>query len=97
MEGGASVRAAVKTVEIPKSTLHDHVSSKHMQIGAGAPTVFSPTEEQEIVFTCQVLAEVGFGMTRELVEAVVSDYVVKITLTLHSSMESQGRIGGVGS
>ena len=75
VERGASVRAAVKTFEIPKSTLHDHVSSKHMQIGAGAPTVFSPREEQEIVLTCQVLAEVGFGMTRELVEAVVSDYV----------------------
>ena len=29
----------------------------------------------EIVFTCQVLAEMGFGITRKLLEMVVADYV----------------------
>ena len=32
-------------------------------------------DEQEIVLTCQVLAEMGFGVTRKLVEVVVADYV----------------------
>ena len=74
-QGSGSVCVAAKEFAIPKSTLHDHVSGKHLQTGAGAPTVLSPREEQEIVLTCQVLAEMGFGMTRELVQAIVSDYV----------------------
>ena len=33
------------------------------------------TEEREIVTTCQVLQELGFGLTREIVSEVISDFL----------------------
>ena len=32
--------AKLKEFAIPTNTLNDHVSGKHMQIGAGGPTVY---------------------------------------------------------
>ena len=64
-----------KSFGIPKSTLHDHVRGKYTGIGAGGPTALKSKDEQEIVITCQVLAEMGFGMTKQLVETVVTDYI----------------------
>ena len=72
---GMSVRAAAKMFNIPHSTLQDHVTGKSSKVGAGAPTVLSYSEEQEIVITCQVLSEMGFGITRELIAVVISDYI----------------------
>lgn len=43
-----SVRAAAKIFNIPHSTLEDHVTGKSSKVGAGAPTVLSFSEEQEI-------------------------------------------------
>ena len=44
-------------------------------IGAGGPTVLQLKDEQEIVASCQTLAEMGFGMTKQLVENIVKDYI----------------------
>ena len=66
------VSEAAKSFGIPKSTLHDHVKGKYTGIGAGGPTALKSKDEQEIVITCQVLAEMGFGMTKQLVETVVT-------------------------
>ena len=66
---------AAKLFKIPSSTLHDHLKGKHAAIGAGGPTTLSLKDEQEIVVTCQVLAEMGFGITKEIVETVVADYI----------------------
>ena len=41
----------------------------------GRPTVLSKEEENEIVITCQVLQEMGFGMTREMVATVIMEYI----------------------
>lgn len=42
----------------------------------GRPTVLSQQEEEkEIVITCQVLQEMGFGMTREMVATVIKEYI----------------------
>ena len=38
-------------------------------------TVLQQSDEQEIVLTCQVLADMVFGATRKLVETVVADYI----------------------
>ena len=54
------------------STLHDHVKGKYTEIGAGGPTALKSKDEQEIVITCQVLAEMGFRTTKQLVETVVT-------------------------
>ena len=45
------------------------------KVGAGRPTVLTVTEEREIVTTCQVLQELGFGLTRETVSNVISDFI----------------------
>ena len=47
------------------------------RIGSGAPTVPQQSDEQQIVLTCQVLADMGFGATRKLLETVVADYIRK--------------------
>ena len=62
--GELSLRATAVTYKIPKGTLSDHVrgtSSKHY---GGGPTVLTVDEEREIVITCQVLAEMGFPLTK---------------------------------
>ena len=72
---GVSLRGVSKKYNIPVTTLHDHLHGKSKRVGAGAPTVLSPREEQEIVLSCQVLTEMGFGLTKELVEVIVVDYI----------------------
>ena len=67
--------AAAAEFCVPKSTLYGQTSGMHKRVGSGAPTVLSHHDEQEMVLTCQVPAEMGFGVTRKLVEVVVADYV----------------------
>ena len=54
---------------------YGQTSGKYKRLGSGAPTVLQYHDEQEIVLSCQVLAEMGFGVTRKLVGVVVTDYV----------------------
>ena len=75
VQDGSSVNAAAKDFGVPKSTLHDHVSGKYKRIGSGGRTVLALQDEQEIVLSCQALAEMGFGITRSLVETVIADYI----------------------
>lgn len=41
----------------------------------GRPTILTGDEEHEIVVTCQVFQEIGFGLTRDMVENVVMQYL----------------------
>ena len=70
-----SMRAAAHKYGVPPSTLHDHLKSKSMKAGAGGPTVLTAAEEREVALTCLALADMGFGLTRELVGVVLSDYL----------------------
>ena len=45
--------------------------------GAGKPTILTQDKEQEIVYCCQVLQELGFGLTKQNVAAIVSEYIAK--------------------
>lgn len=63
------------TYGIPKSTLSDHVRSVSSKRYGGGSTVLTLDEEREIVITCQVLAEMGFPLTKAYVEVVVRDYL----------------------
>lgn len=74
-EDGMSRSAAARRFDIPPSTLFYHISGEYSKVGAGAPTILSPVEEREIVITLQVLQEIGFGMTKELVGVVIHDYL----------------------
>ena len=56
-------------------TTSDSLYSKHTKIGAGKPTILSPAEEHEIVVTLQVLQEIDFGPTKDLVGVVICDYM----------------------
>ena len=44
-------------------------------MGAGRPTILTPAEEHEIVVSCQVLQELGYGLTRDIVSDVVYSYL----------------------
>ena len=56
-------------------TVTIHAIGKSNKVGAGRPTVFSPTEEREIAVTCQVLQELGSGLTREIVTDVIHNFI----------------------
>ena len=49
----------------------------HEKVGAGGPTVLSISEEQEIAVACMTLADMGFGLTREVVGGIVRDYLLE--------------------
>ena len=62
---GGSIRGIAKK----SSTLHDHAKGQYTKVGAGGPTVLS-AEEREIVMTCIVLGDMGFGLTKDLVNTI---------------------------
>ena len=69
------VPVAAEKYHVPLSTLYDHIKERMTKIGAGAPTIPTKEEEKEIVVTLQVLQEMGFGLTKELVGIIISDYL----------------------
>ena len=77
-KGKSSIHAAAQKYGIPVTTLHNHLRKTTTTVGAGRPTVLTSEEEREIVYCCQVLQEVGFGLTKEVVSRVVCDYVTSI-------------------
>ena len=76
--GKSSIRSTAHKYGIPVTTLHNHLRKTSTTVGAGRPTVLTSEEEREIVYCCQVLQEVGFGLTRAGVSRVVHDYVTDI-------------------
>ena len=70
-----TVTMAAKQYKIPVTTLYDHTKGKIHKIGAGAPTVLTYSEEKEIAATLQVLQEIGFPLTKELVSVIIYDYM----------------------
>ena len=69
------VPVAADKYHVPLSTLYDHIRERVTKIGAGAPTILTKDEENEIVITLQVLQEIGFGLTKELVGIIIRDYL----------------------
>ena len=74
-----SVRSIARKYGVPPSILHDHVQKKAKRIGAGQPTILTSAEEQEVQISCQVLQEMGFGLTREIMGATVIYYLTTIS------------------
>ena len=70
-----TVTLAARKFNIPATTLYDHTKGRLTKIGAGAPTVLTPMEEKEVVTSLQVLAEIGFGLTKELAGVVIHNYL----------------------
>ena len=67
-----TLAAAAFRFGIPKTTLHAHIHGTSTKVGARRATVLTPTEEKEIAVTLQILQEIGFPLTREL---VIQDYL----------------------
>ena len=65
------VRGIALEYGIPSSTLDDHVKGKAKKVGAGGSTVLSREVEKEIVLACIALADMGFGITKEIVDVVI--------------------------
>ena len=91
VKGGNSVRLTAKKFSIPHSTLNDHCSEAHTKVGAGAPTAPPEAIEKEIVITCQILAEISFAMSSDLVEFVNREYVIKTSITKRFTYGIPGR------
>ena len=72
-----SLRQAAILYGVPRSTLSDHVTGKSTRRYGGVPKAFNPTEEAEIVITCQVLAELGFPLNKDYVNAVIHEYLIQ--------------------
>ncbi len=62
--------SAAKKHKIPRQTLERHVSKPEINT-VGRP---KPSKESEIVQTCQIFSEWGFGLTKMDVTSVVADY-----------------------
>ena len=75
VQAGASLQGTAVKFGIPRSTLHDHVTSQRKQVGKGDPTVLTHDEECEIALTCMTLADMGFGLTKVVVEVIVFEYL----------------------
>ena len=75
LKGKASINAISKKDGIPVSTLHDHVKGKVNKVGAGEPTVLTYAKEEGIVYYCQVLQEIGLGLTKEIASSIIIDYL----------------------
>ena len=69
-----SVCAAARKYKIPRETLRRHVSWLAIQFPVGRLSVLSANEEPEIVETCQIFGEWGFGLTKGDITYVVADY-----------------------
>lgn len=73
--GELTIRGAAARFNIPRSTLHDHISGKHTRVHSGAPTVLTAEEEKEIERACVVLQDMGFPLTREFVAVAIRDFL----------------------
>ena len=70
-----TVYGAAKHYKIPRETLRSRVTGKvSLNAKTGRPTTLTTDEEAEIVETCQVFAEWGFGLRKDDVKAVVADF-----------------------
>ena len=70
------LNSAAKYYKIPESTLRSHFKAPADQVlkRAGRPTVLTVEEEREIELTCQLFAELGYGITKPDVLNVVAEY-----------------------
>lgn len=70
-----SVRGAALLYGIPHSTLDDHYTGKATKRFGGPSTVLAYSVEKEIATSCMVLQEFGFPVTKEMVTALIRDYL----------------------
>ena len=70
--GKVSQYLASKKYHIPRSTLNDHLQNKH-STSVGRPCRLSVEEEKQIVETCIIFSEWGYGLGKKEIISVVAD------------------------
>ena len=75
-----SVCKAVKLCCAPEKTLRDRVKGKVTIdcVASGTPPILSEYEEAKVVKHIMIVANLGYGCTRQQVCDIASDYAVKL-------------------
>ena len=79
-----SIYKASKQYNIPKTTLIQHLSNPNKTHCVGRPTTLTSSQEKEIVETCQIFVEWGFGLTKPDIINVIADYLHATKNQIHS-------------
>ena len=75
--------AAARVYKIPQTTLRDRITKNTAIIRKpGHPTVLTSQQEQEIVDTCLLFAQWGFGLGRREIEGIIQNFF-KVTKKLN--------------
>ena len=63
VNSGLTMYVASKKYDIPEATLRRHICRSDIR-SVGRPTALQPEVEIEIIETCQIFAEWGFGLSK---------------------------------
>ena len=89
---GQGLREASWLYNVPVETLRRRVTGKvDIDCRPGPPTVLTPSEEQEIVRYLILMADMGYGLTREAVMHMVYVIVEKFQRAHPFANEKAGR------
>ena len=89
---GQGLREASRLYNVPVETLRRRVTGKvDIDSRPGPPTVLTPSEEQEIVRYLILMADMGYGLTREAVMHMVYVIVEKFQRAHPFANEKAGR------
>lgn len=67
-EGRLSVRGAAEKYQIPKSTIHDHISLKVKEASRHGPApILTKEEENELVQWIIKMSDIGYGQCKQQV------------------------------
>lgn len=81
VRGGASISAASRTYNIPRTTLGLHYRTENFNKCLGRKTVLTPDQENDLVARIHRLADVGMPVTSRIVRRSVFAYVTERNLS----------------
>ena len=76
--GQLSVYSAGKKYGIPQPTRCRHFKNPIAVMKVGRTPILTPAEEEEIIMTCTIFGEWGFGLSRQEIINVVSEIIKSI-------------------
>ena len=74
-KGTMTIHKAAKLYKIPKTTLLRHHTSHKTTQAIGRKPALTLEMEIEIVETCQIFSEWGYGLTKTDIVNVISEYI----------------------